>query len=241
MKLNQLAVIALLLMCVPGCAAPRVATGGIDKLRARDGICASVHLPHNTNNLISNMEACARKGAPRTLYDNPNASYLIVSANEMMLIDYVELDDYQITVLKDGEQIAQFMSKNGTVDHHTDRHGTLWYSTARNELPFRWVEGIYKIRFVWAHDTNVAGEVTIAIGDQLQMADGPIEVEQTAAETAPNRGPAVKCSEQADCKVLGQCTASGNRCIAGSDSDCKKSELCRNDRKCTALAGECIR
>ena len=48
------------------------------------------------------------------------------------------------------------------------------------------------------------------------------------------------CKEDPDCKKEGKCvTQQGKRCVAGSDADCRASELCRVAGACFAVNRVC--
>lgn len=48
------------------------------------------------------------------------------------------------------------------------------------------------------------------------------------------------CPSLPGCRENGLCTAEGDRCIAGSDADCRdRSEVCSKLGRCTALDGTC--
>lgn len=42
------------------------------------------------------------------------------------------------------------------------------------------------------------------------------------------------------CTREGRCTGQDNRCVAGSNADCKSSEFCEKDGRCTAQEGSCV-
>lgn len=42
------------------------------------------------------------------------------------------------------------------------------------------------------------------------------------------------------CQIEGRCTGDGNRCIAGSEDDCKKSRFCEQDGRCSIQEGRCV-
>ncbi len=47
------------------------------------------------------------------------------------------------------------------------------------------------------------------------------------------------CRSQLDCRRLGTCTGGDLSCLATSDVDCRKSEACKKNGRCQAVAGEC--
>jgi hypothetical protein len=239
--LRVLAIFTMLWSCSP----PQRVAGNVDRLRTRDGLCASVRLPGYAFGPGNNVEACLRSGFIRTLYDDPNRHVLIVRTRNASTLEWAKVENLQVTILKDGLEVAKFMMPEGSIpDAQINRSGTTWSAVSVWPAPFKWVDGVWIFRFVTDIDTDIRGEVTIAIGSDAARVAGltGVELARSATPTvSKGTTESVPCSQHPDCSVLGHCTSSGSRCIAGSDSDCKKSELCRDDRKCTALAGECVR
>jgi tRNA A-37 threonylcarbamoyl transferase component Bud32 len=50
----------------------------------------------------------------------------------------------------------------------------------------------------------------------------------------------VDCKESQECEYEGKCTAQGRECVATSDADCRASEWCTFYGNCTAEAGKCV-
>lgn len=48
------------------------------------------------------------------------------------------------------------------------------------------------------------------------------------------------CLDTPRCKKFGWCSEVNDSCIAKKQSDCSQSQLCLNENKCFALAGNCI-
>ena len=49
-----------------------------------------------------------------------------------------------------------------------------------------------------------------------------------------------RCRKYAACKENGLCTNGGGKCIAGSNEDCRPSDLCTQEGQCTARSDRCV-
>ena len=54
-------------------------------------------------------------------------------------------------------------------------------------------------------------------------------------------GISAACKASYHCKLKGHCTVDRDRCVVASDADCRRSTLCKGDRKCEHRNGRCVK
>lgn len=241
-----LGLVALSTSCVPVGVAKTAA--GADKLRTRDGICTELWLrPSEFNVVPPRAEICLRRGSLRTLHDDPSRNLMLLTVFSHT-IDESQPGNYQAKISHNGTERLTIMVPNGEVPTAritSTKYGaeTNWTGYSALRVPFDWQDGRWTIDLVYRYDTNHRGTATIDIGvlpAAVQLAEQPT-ASTTQVLPAKSPPPVADCATTSECLSNGLCTPRNGKCTAATDGDCKRSQACKMQRKCTALAGECVR